>query len=64
MTLSLYSTYKALRRDASQHKITQANPAKTSGSIQNSVCHALNLLGMGVEGVSCGGDATYPGRRP
>lgn len=63
MTLSLYSTYKALRREAKQNQTTQAGPAKTAGSIQNSVCHALNLLGMGVEGVSCGGDAIYPERR-
>lgn len=59
MTLSLYSTYKALRREAASHSATQAaQPAKAANPIQNSVCHALSLLGMGVEGVSCGGDIT------
>jgi hypothetical protein len=58
MTLSLYSTYRALQREA------RANPPAASGQnpIQNSVCHALALLGMGVEGVSCGGDFTAPTR--
>lgn len=61
MTLSLYSTYKGLRRDAAAEK---ANPPQTEASpIRNSICHALALLGMGVEGVSCGGDITAP-RRP
>lgn len=55
MTLSLYSTYKAMRRDAAAEK---SGPAKTNGPVQNSVCHALALLGMGIEGVSCGGDIT------
>lgn len=58
MTLSLYSTYKALRRDAEAEKARPAEPA--DGTIQNSVCHALALLGMGVEGVACGGDVTAP----
>ena len=61
MTLSLYSTYKALRRDAAAERDIQTKPA--GNQIQNSVCHALALLGMGVEGVSCGGDVTTPGTR-
>ncbi|TCJ16349.1 hypothetical protein EZJ19_05465 [Parasulfuritortus cantonensis] len=61
MTLSLYSTYKALRRDAAAEKAKQTKTA--ASPIQNSVCHALALLGMGVEGVSCGGDITAS-RRP
>lgn len=56
MTLSLYSTYKAMRRDAAAEKAKQTQTS--AGSIQSSVCHALALLGMGVEGVSCGGDIT------
>lgn len=56
MTLSLYSTYKALRREAAAEKSRQ--PQAAGSPIQNSVCHALALLGMGVEGVSCGGDVT------
>ena len=63
MTFSLYSTCKGLRREARRQHTAQVQPKKTSGAIQNSVCHALNLLGMGVEGVSCGGDAAYSGRR-
>ncbi len=63
MTLSLYSTYKAWRRDSAAEAASRAAPAaKPADPIQNSVCHALTLLGMGVEGVSCGGDITYPGR--
>lgn len=62
MTLSLYSTYKALRRDAAGDQAASAKPA-ADHPIQNSVCHALMLLGMGVEGVSCGGDATPAGKR-
>lgn len=63
MTLSLYSTYKALRREAAQHSASQAVTPARANPIQNSVCHALSLLGMGVEGVSCGGDITPSGRR-
>ncbi|NTV94490.1 MAG: hypothetical protein HGA75_03635 [Thiobacillus sp.] len=56
MTLSLYSTYKAIRRDAAAEKARQAQAG--ADTIQTSVCHALALLGMGIEGVSCGGDVT------
>lgn len=62
MTLSLYSTYKAMRRDAARER-QSANSAAPS-AIRNSVCHALALLGMGVEGISCGGDVTATRRTP
>lgn len=61
MTLSLYSTYKALRRDKSSNKAIPVG--KTGQSIQSGVCHALVLLGMGIEGMSCGGDVTPSGKR-
>jgi hypothetical protein len=58
MSLSLYSTYKAWRRDVAQEakQSTQAQPSP----VQDTVCHALALLGMGIEGMSCGGDPTAP----
>jgi hypothetical protein len=61
MTSSLYSTYKALRRDKPSNKATPAG--KAGQSIQSGVCHALVLLGMGIEGMSCGGDVTPSGKR-
>jgi len=61
MALSLYSTYKEWRRDAAVKKAAQTT--QTIHPIQSSVCHALVLLGMGVEGVSCGGDVTPSGKR-
>jgi hypothetical protein len=60
MTLSLYSTYKAWQRDKASSPATRTG--KAGQSIQSSVCHALVLLGMGVEGMSCGGDVTPPGK--
>lgn len=54
MTLSLYSTLKALRRDAAAARGAPAPSPERP--LRNSVRHALALLGMGVEGVSCGGD--------
>jgi len=62
MTLSLYSTYKAWQRDKAPSQPTR--PGASAGqSIQSGVCHALVLFGMGIEGMSCGGDATPSGRR-
>ncbi|MDD3530058.1 MAG: hypothetical protein PHS77_09310 [Gallionellaceae bacterium] len=61
MTLSLYSTYQTLRRDAAA---TKARSQRIADPVSNGVCHALALLGMGVEGVSCGGDVTAPRRHP
>jgi hypothetical protein len=54
MTLSLYSTCKALRRDAAAERATAKGPA--ASPIHATVLHALALLGMGIEGVACGGD--------
>lgn len=61
MTLSLYSTYKAWRRDVAAEKATAASPAGVH-PLRDGVCHALVLFGMGVEGVTCGGDGTPYGR--
>lgn len=61
MTLSLYSTYKAWRRD--QMSVKTAPVGKAGQSIQSGVCHALVLLGMGIEGMSCGGDVAPSGKR-
>jgi hypothetical protein len=61
MTSSLYSTYKVWQRDKASSP--SARPGKAGQSIQSSVCHALFLLGMGVEGLSCGGDVTPSGKR-
>ncbi|MBK6743269.1 MAG: hypothetical protein IPG66_09945 [Hydrogenophilales bacterium] len=60
MTLSLYSTYKTLRREKAPNTATPNG--KTGQSIQSGVCHALVLLGMGIEGMSCGGDVTPSGK--
>lgn len=60
MTLSLYSTYKALRRDAQAERATRAEPK--ASTVRNSVCHALVLLGMGVDGLQCGNDITPRGK--
>lgn len=62
MTLSLYSTYKAWRRDQAPNTATHAGKTGPS-AIQSGVCHALVLLGMGIEGMSCGGDVTPSGKR-
>lgn len=60
MTLSLYSTYKEWRRDVAAE--TDARSSKDLHPIQSSVSHALVLLGIGIEGMSCGGDVTLPGK--
>ncbi len=62
MTLSLYSTYKAWQRNqASSPTISTGKSGQSS--IQSGICHALVLLGMGIEGMSCGGDVTPSGKR-
>jgi hypothetical protein len=61
MTLSLYSTYKEWRRDAAA-AAAAAQDGQDHHPIQSSVCHALVLLGMGIEGMSCGGDVTPSGK--
>jgi hypothetical protein len=61
MTSSIYNSYQAWRRNQAPSKTT---PASQYGqSIQSGVCHALVLLGMGIEGMSCGGDVTPSGKR-
>jgi len=61
MTLSLYSTYKAMRRDAAAERATRKTPA--ASPIHTTVLHTLALLGMGIEGVACGGDDDTTRRR-
>lgn len=52
MTLSLYSTFKAWRRDvAAECGTAVQGPASATG-----IYPAFALFGMGLGGVSCGGD--------
>lgn len=60
MSASLYRTYKAWRSQAATKKGAKAPEAISP--VQSSVCHALVLLGMGIEGLSCGNDVTPRGR--
>lgn len=55
MTLSLYSTYKAWRRDVAAEKQVAAGdmPNGTSTGLYST----LALFGMGVGGIAGGGDA-------
>ena len=59
MTLSLYRTYNAWRHDVAAEGAARASQA--SHPIQSSVYYALVLFGLGVEGMSCGGDMPTPG---
>jgi hypothetical protein len=52
MTLSLYSTYRAWRRDIRADKAMAAT-GKRDGA---SVLDAIARLGMGLAGIACGGD--------
>lgn len=59
MTLSLYSTYKAWRRDRAAERGAGGAPAPTSG-----IGAALVQLGLGLGGIGAGGDpATTAERR-
>ncbi len=61
MSLSPNSPYTRFRTAQRDRQASQtASAAAKPSPIQNSVCHALALLGLGVEGVSCGGDFTAP----
>lgn len=61
MTHSFNSTNRAfLTSQRDSQASNTANATARPSPIQNSVCHALALLGLGVEGVSCGGDFTAP----
>ncbi|MDR3394833.1 MAG: hypothetical protein P4L70_07505 [Parasulfuritortus sp.] len=53
MTLSLYSTCKALQRDSEQERKAASHPVKPVRSL---VYQALAMFGIGMEGLSCGGD--------
>ena len=60
MTLSLYSTYKAWRRDVAAEKAAEGR--NNAHPIHSGIGHALALLGLGIEGMSCGGDVSPPGK--
>lgn len=61
MTLSLYSTCKALRRDAAAEAATQANGTKRRQRWSR-VVPVLTMLGIGLAGIACGGDPDIPDR--
>ena len=54
MTLSLYTTYRAWRRDVAAERGAAARAGWALGPIQ----HAIAQLGMGLAGIGCGGDAS------
>lgn len=58
--MSLDCTNKEWRRDVAADKAAQTS--QDLHPIQSSICHALALLGMGIEGMSCGGDVTPSGK--
>lgn len=52
MTLSLYSTYRAWRRDVAAERAAPGTaPAGTSALYE-----AMASLGVGLAGIACGGD--------
>jgi hypothetical protein len=54
MTLSLYSTFKAWRRDvAAEQAIQKPGMVPQAGAV---LYPALAMFGMGIGGVACGGD--------
>jgi hypothetical protein len=54
MTLSLYTTYRAWRRDVAAERGEAARGEPALGPIQ----HAIAQLGVGLAGIGCGGDAS------
>ena len=59
MTLSLYSTYRAWRRDvaAERGEASRIEPAASS------IRQAIAQLGVGLAGIACGGDGSANGPR-
>lgn len=59
MTLSLYSTYRAWRRDvaAERGEAYRIEPAASS-----SIRQAIAQLGVGLAGIACGGDGSANGQ--
>jgi len=53
MTLSLYSTWRAWRRDVSAERAVSAD----SNSGESPVYEAIAQLGVGLAGITCGGDS-------
>ncbi len=59
MTLSLYSTYRAWRRDVAAERAAAA-PAAGASALYD----AMARLGVGLAGIACGGDTPAPGADP
>jgi len=57
MTLSLYSTWRAWRRDVAADR---AASAAGSGAV-SPVYEAIAQLGVGLAGIACGGDTSASG---
>ena len=57
MTLCLYSTLRAWRRDI------RAEKASAGGRAASPIYEALSLLGIGLAGIACGSDIGPSGRR-
>jgi hypothetical protein len=53
MTLSLYSTWRAWRRDVAAEHSTSTD----SHSGESPVYEAIAQLGVGLAGITCGGDS-------
>ncbi len=57
MTLSLYTTYRAWRREVAAERGETARGEPAVGPIR----HAIAQLGVGLAGIGCGGDASVNG---
>jgi hypothetical protein len=54
MTLSLYATYRAWRREVAAERGEAARRGPAVGPVQ----HAIAQLGVGLAGIGCGGDTS------
>jgi hypothetical protein len=54
MILSLYTTYRAWRRDVAAERGEAVRGEPAVGAIR----HAIAQLGVGLAGIGCGGDAS------
>ena len=59
MTLSLYSTYRAWRRDTQSEKAAMETHERGGSPVYD----AIVQLGVRLAGIACGGDAPSPGKR-
>jgi hypothetical protein len=55
MTMSMYGTYKAMRRDAAAEK--RSRRAKPERPARKGFWSVIAMFGIGLDGISCGGDA-------